>query len=186
MKRILEAPSRRVANIFNEVDLNFIDVCNSLFKIGYPNYTLVNYAEPLNEPSAPTTNDCYLVKEDGTVWDLTVEENDIILYNGADWEILDYKITEIKAALQSFVQKSAAYTLTPADVVVECTANTFTITLPTAVDISGKKYTIKNSGAGVITVDADDTETIDGATTKTLNQYDSITIVSNNSNWIII
>ena len=99
MKRILEAPSRRVANIFNEVDVNFVEICNSIMKIAYPDYTLHNYAEPLNEPSAPSANDCYLVKEDGTVWDLTVEENDIILYNGASWEILTYKITEISAAL---------------------------------------------------------------------------------------
>ena len=85
MKRILEAPSRRVANIFNEVDTNFIEICNNLMKISYPLFTLVNYSEPQNEPTLPTLNNCYLVKETGTVWSLAVEKNDIILFNGTAW-----------------------------------------------------------------------------------------------------
>ncbi len=84
------------------------------------------------------------------------------------------------------VQKSANYILTGDEDVVEATANSFTFTLPTAIGISGKRYIIKNSGTGVITVDGDSSETIDGELTQTLNQYDSITIVSNNTNWIII
>lgn len=70
--------------------------------------------------------------------------------------------------------------------VVDCTANTFTVTLPTAASIAGREYTIKNSGTGVITIACNGAETIDGATTQTLGQYDSITVVSNNTNWIII
>ncbi len=85
-----------------------------------------------------------------------------------------------------FAQKSAIYTLTSLDNIIECTANTFTITLPTAVGIAGKQYVIKNSGSGVITVDGDGSQTIDDELTQALNQYDSITIVSNNTNWIII
>lgn len=81
--------------------------------------------------------------------------------------------------------KTAAYTATAADGTINCTSGTFTVTLPTAVGITGRIYTIKNSGAGVITVDADGTETIDGATTVTLStQYNSISIQSNGANWI--
>ena len=106
MKKILEAPSRRVANIFNEVDTNFIEICNNLIKIIYPLFTLVNYANPQNEPNLPTFNNCYLVKETGTVWSLAVEKNDIILFNGTDWEILAHKITEINDALQALYFKA--------------------------------------------------------------------------------
>ena len=106
MKRILEAPSRRVATIFNEVDTNFIEVCNSIMKIAYPQFTIVNYADPLNEPTIPVLNNCYLVKEDGTVWNLIVEKNDLILFNGTDWEILAHKITEINGALQTLYFKA--------------------------------------------------------------------------------
>jgi len=106
MKKILEAPSRRVATIFNEVDTNFIEVCNNLIKICYPDFTVINYADPLNEPTIPTFNNCYLVKASGTVWNLTVEKNDVILFNGTDWEILVYKITEINDALQTLYFKA--------------------------------------------------------------------------------
>lgn len=81
---------------------------------------------------------------------------------------------------------SALHTAVATNHIINCTSNTFTVTLPTAVGIQGKEYIIKNSGSGVITVDADGTETIDGDLTQSLNQYDSLTIVSDNSNWVII
>lgn len=101
MKRILEGPSRRVATIFNEVDINFIEVGNSILKIAYPDYNLRDYAEPDNDPPAPVSGDCYLVKEAGTIRDTEVVKNDILHFNGTDWELLPYRITEINAAFQS-------------------------------------------------------------------------------------
>ncbi len=86
----------------------------------------------------------------------------------------------------AYVAKTANYTLTTADYLVECTANSFTITLPTAVGITGTNYRIKNSGTWTITVDANGTQTIDGQLTQTLNQRDSLTIVSNGANWLIV
>ena len=87
----------------------------------------------------------------------------------------------------NLVQKSAAYTITTSDYYVECTANTFTLTMPTAVGISGQAFVVKNSGTGTITVDGDGSETIDGSTTIELDtQYQSVTLVSNGSNWIIV
>ena len=85
-----------------------------------------------------------------------------------------------------YVAKTANYTATSANYLIDCTANTFTVTLPTAVGITGRQYVVNNSGTGVITVDADGTETINGALTVTLNQYDSVTVVSNGANWIKI
>jgi hypothetical protein len=61
--------------------------------------------------------------------------------------------------------------------------------LPSASTVtSGYKYNIKNvSATASLTVDPNSTETIDGATTYTLNvQYQSLTIVSDGSNWHII
>jgi len=81
---------------------------------------------------------------------------------------------------------SALRTLDGSDNVVNCTANTFTVTLPTAVGFTGE-YIIKNSGTGVITVDGNASETIDGALTVVLAvQYSSVTIRSNGTNWIIL
>ena len=73
------------------------------------------------------------------------------------------------------------------DCVVNCTSGTFTVTLPTAVGIEGQYFVIKNSGAGVITVDGSGAETIDGSPDFTLStQYESVTVVSNGANWAVI
>ncbi len=81
---------------------------------------------------------------------------------------------------------SATHTTDEDDYIINCTANTFTVNLIAVGGLAGRTYIIKNSGSGVITVDGDGTETIDGATTVDLNQYDSITVVSDGTNWIII
>jgi hypothetical protein len=70
---------------------------------------------------------------------------------------------------------------------IDCVANSFTVTLPTAVGIAGKQYCIKNSGTGVITIDANGLQTIDGALNFFLStQYESIWIISDGANWKVI
>jgi hypothetical protein len=70
-------------------------------------------------------------------------------------------------------------------------ANTaaITLTLPTAVGFSGLEYTFKKttSDAYAITLDGNSSETIDGAATNAEMdaQYDTMTIVSDGSNWLI-
>ncbi len=82
---------------------------------------------------------------------------------------------------------TTTYTVLSTDETVNCSsASGFTVNLTTAVGVVGRKIIIKNSGAGDITVDANTTETIDGALTVTLVQYESITIQSDGANWIII
>ena len=98
MKKILEGPSRRVGSIFQEVDTNFIEVCNSILRIAFPEYTLKDYAE--TEPAEPVLFDCYLVKEDATIWEIVAEKDNVIYWTGIEWELLPYKITEINEALQ--------------------------------------------------------------------------------------
>lgn len=86
----------------------------------------------------------------------------------------------------NIVTKTSAYTLTSNDVVVLANG-TFTITIPTAVGIEGKTYDVKNIGTGSVTLDPNGAQTIDGDTTKILNTlYDSLTIISDGSNWHII
>lgn len=60
---------------------------------------------------------------------------------------------------------------------------TFNVTLPTAVNISGREYKIKNIGAGVITVVCNGAQTIDGVATKTLNAGEKVIVLSDNVNW---
>jgi len=80
---------------------------------------------------------------------------------------------------------NANYTVGVNDYLVDVTGNTITVTLPTAVGIGGKNYVIKNNGSGVVTVATTSSQTIDGANTKSLNNNDSIEVISDGSNWII-
>ena len=84
----------------------------------------------------------------------------------------------------NYVAKTATYTATAADYLIDCTTGTFTIDLPSAVGITGRVYVVKNSGAGTITVDPNSGQTIDGSATATLIALQSIQIMSNGANWI--
>lgn len=88
----------------------------------------------------------------------------------------------------NYVEKTANYTITDIDDIVNCTANSFTLTLPSASLNNGKQYSLKNTGSGTITLNTTSGQTIDGnaSGTLTLTPADSLTVMSNNSNWIII
>ena len=92
-------------------------------------------------------------------------------------------------SIKAYGAKSAAYSLTATDDVIDVTgATTANMTLPTSVSRGGKKYTIKNSGTGVVTILTTSSQTIDGATSYVLPANNSaVTLVSDNgSNWKII
>ena len=69
---------------------------------------------------------------------------------------------------------------------MDCTTGSFTVTLPTAVSVVGKQYVLVNSGSGVITVATTSSQTINSSVTQVLNSGNSITVISNGANWIII
>lgn len=86
-----------------------------------------------------------------------------------------------------YVAKSGSYTATIDDCVIEVTATGQTITLPTAVGITGRIYTIKLTAVGSSTVATTSSQTIDGSTTYSLSaRYKYVTVQSNNANWNII
>jgi len=88
--------------------------------------------------------------------------------------------------VSNYIAVTSAYSVTYQDFMVECTSGTFAVTLLSAAGITGQEFEVKNSGTGTITVTPDGSETIDGATTKLLVQYDAMKIMSNGTNWIII
>jgi len=130
------------------------------------------------------------ISTDGGV---NAQSNILLSQTSANWlfglkgVLVDVDGTFIKGSqINSYRSANATTTLDLSEYIVECTANTFTINLPTAANPTGLTYVIKNSGTGVITIDPNGTETIDGNTTITLIQYESVTLVSNGANWIII
>jgi hypothetical protein len=78
------------------------------------------------------------------------------------------------------------YQVLVTDHTVICNKTTaFTVTLPTAA--VGQKFNIKNINTGLVTVDGASTDTIDDTQTKTLSQWDSITIQCYVANkWVIL
>lgn len=67
------------------------------------------------------------------------------------------------------------------------TASGQTATLPTAVGILGRVYSVKLTASGTGTVATTSSQTIDGSTTYSLSaQYKYVTVQSDGSNWVII
>ena len=85
-----------------------------------------------------------------------------------------------------YLAVTATYAMELTDKLIDATSGTFTITAPAAADIpSGRVYTIKNSGTGTITVDANGSETIDGSANVSLNvQYEGVSFISNGTNLV--
>ena len=90
------------------------------------------------------------------------------------------------SSASSVTSVNTTYTAQESDYFINCTANTFAVTLPAAASLSGKQYQIKNTGSGTITIDGNGTETIDGDLTQTLAQDESMTLICDGSNWFII
>ncbi len=89
-----------------------------------------------------------------------------------------------------YATKTAAYALTTTDSVIlaDATSAAFTVTLPSAVGIAGRQYTIKkvDSLANAVTI-ASASGTIDGATTKALSaQWQAVRVVSDGANWFVV
>lgn len=127
------------------------------------------------------------VDEDGTLTPLAGDRGGVGANNTWTGTNTFNGLTTFGASINlPYAAKTATYTITSSDYLIDCTANTFTVTLPTAASIAGRVYSVKNSGAGTITLDGDGAETIDGSTTKTLAQYDNVLVMSNGTNWIIL
>lgn len=95
--------------------------------------------------------------------------------------------------LSAISTKTGDYTMTTTDfiVLIDATSNSVTITLPAVSGNSGLRYKFKRldnqDPTYTVTIDANSTETIDGAETKTItNQYDAMEIVCDGSAWYIM
>jgi hypothetical protein len=93
-------------------------------------------------------------------------------------------------AALSVTSKTTTYTATTSDDVILASGSAFTITLYAASGNGGKVLRIKKTDASltnIITIDGNSSETIDGATTTTLNtQYEEVTLLCDGSNWHIL
>lgn len=95
-------------------------------------------------------------------------------------------------AIENFVASVNADTTLDAThrtVLVDSSGGDVTITLPTAVGITGRIYEIKkvSSDTNVVIIDPNGAETVDGATDFRLaGQYNAVTVQSDGANWRVI
>jgi len=100
-----------------------------------------------------------------------------------------YYAVQATSGYDSYVAKTADYTATATDdiITVNAAGGVVTISLPTAVGIEGKRFTIvkTDSSANAVTIDPNGAQTINGSATSALsNQYDALQIVSTGANWV--
>lgn len=88
-------------------------------------------------------------------------------------------LQKLGALANAVLSKSAAYTVVAADrgKLIDCTTGTWTLSLTAAATLGSFAFAVRNSGAGVITIDPNLSETIDGATTITLGAGESCIVV---------
>ena len=86
-----------------------------------------------------------------------------------------------------YVAKAVDYNVSANDYSIEVTATGKTMTLPTAVGITGRIYVVTLTASGSSTVGTTSSQTINGSTTYSLgSQYKTVTVQSNGANWIVI
>lgn len=95
------------------------------------------------------------------------------------------------SSLFATTSKTGAYSITTSDYTIRCDASSagFTVTLPTAVGNDGREFVIKKTDStfNLVTIATTSSQTIDGVTTRKLaTQYESITLQSDGSNWVIV
>lgn len=73
---------------------------------------------------------------------------------------------------------------TAEDYLIDCSGGSFTLSLLSALSISGFVLVIKNSGSGTIVLAPTLGQTIEGTSALNLNPGESVTIESNGTNWI--
>jgi len=137
-------------------------------------------------------NDQYLrLKEGGVARSVSKGSFAIVIRNG-ELYLRDFEGNEflIGPGITTTSVTGTTYTALATDhLILADNAAGLTVTLPVAaIAGDGAQIVIKRVGAtGTITIDGNGSETIDGGLTATLTtQYESITLVSDGSNWHII
>jgi hypothetical protein len=117
--------------------------------------------------------------------------------DGTDWQLGGFTGFNLGTALikrfsKYHEAKSADYPVTDTDgvsvILMTRGASNRTITLPTAADNSGRQIDIiiVDDNTGIVTIDGEGSETINGATTiKMAEQYEEVSLICNGTAWFV-
>lgn len=106
-------------------------------------------------------------------------------------QIATYVIAVIPTPVREpFASKTANYMITSTDGTILCLANSFTVTLPTAENLTGQRFTVKNgntlASGNTITMATTSAQTIDGSAPGSLTPLVTQTFQSDGANWWIL
>lgn len=93
------------------------------------------------------------------------------------------------APVSGYVAKTTTYSVVAADKgkLIDCTTGSWTLSLLAAATAAdGFNVSVRNTGTGVITIDPNSTETIDGSTTLAVNAGESLLLYCNGALWVTI
>lgn len=99
------------------------------------------------------------------------------------WSLLPWSDASGQSIIAAVAVVDEDYEADPDDHVIIAAA-ACEVSLPTALGRLGKTLTVKSTAAGAVAVTG--TEPIDDATTQTLNRWESITVISDGSQWVIV
>jgi len=97
----------------------------------------------------------------------------------------EFSVADNADCTRTITKVTGTYTALVSDDIIHCTG-TWTLTLYPVAGNSGKDLTIKNAGAGAITVDGNAAEIIEGAANRIIAAGNSITIYTDGIAWFII
>lgn len=104
---------------------------------------------------------------------------------------VEYTPAPTTAPTLTVVAKTASFTASTSEAAiysVSAASGDVVATLPTAASAANRSLTFKRTDASAnsFTIDGAGSETIDGELTIALTQYDSVTVVSDGTSWLII
>ena len=141
-------------------------------------------------PQIDAKGDLIVGTADNTYDNLGVGTNDTVLVadsgqaKGVKWGTT-VGVWTVAGLHVGYTAKTGAYTATVSDDVINVTSGTFTLNLPAANTCAGKTLRIKNSGTGVVTVDGNSAETVEGVATFPLGAGSYVEFTCTGSAWIL-
>jgi microcystin-dependent protein len=97
-------------------------------------------------------------------------------------------LSTLGAPVSAYVTKSTTYAVLAADKgkLIDCTGTWTLSLLASATAADGFNVSVRNGGTGVITVDPNLSETIDGGATLAINAGDSLILYCNGTGWVSV
>jgi len=162
------------------------NVGNQLVITNEANRNKDHHHDPQTDPTLYVHSDSD-VDADATEWiSLTHNKTNGVINLGSGYLDIQGTLKSI-GTIKAISTKTGAYTTLGTDEVIlgDTSGGDFTITLIAASN-TGQTYSIKNISTGTLTVDGNASEEIDGELTIDLIEDETITIISDGSNWFII